>query len=155
LGPWVTATATDPSGNTSEFSACVPVPGPTVASMTPTSGPASGGTPIVITGTNFQTGAAVKVGGSAASLVSVVSGGEVDASTPLLTAGTLNDVVVTNPSSLSATLAAAFLSDFNDVPAGSLFHDDVEKVFRAGITAGCGNGNFCVASAVTRAQMAV
>jgi CSLREA domain-containing protein len=155
LGPWVTATATDPSGNTSEFSACVPVPGPAVTAISPTSGPASGGTPVVIAGTNFQTGATVKIGGASATLVSVVGGAEVDASTPLLSAGTLNDVVVTNPSSLSGSLAAGFLADFNDVPAGSLFHDDVEKVFRAGITAGCGNGNFCVNAPVTRAQMAV
>jgi CSLREA domain-containing protein len=155
LGPWITATATDPAGNTSEFSACVPVPGPTVTAIGPTSGPASGGTPVAIAGTNFQTGATVKIGGASATLVNVVSGAEVDASTPLLSAGTLNDVVVTNPSSLSGSLAAGFLADFNDVPAGSLFHDDVEKVFRAGITAGCGNGNFCVSAAVTRAQMAV
>ncbi len=155
LGPWITATATDPSGNTSEFSACVPVPGPTVTAIGPTSGPASGGTPVVISGTNFQTGATVKIGGASGTLINVVGGAEVDASTPLLSAGTLNDVVVTNPSSLSGSLAAGFLADFNDVPAGSLFHDDVEKVFRAGITAGCGNGNFCVSAAVTRAQMAV
>jgi hypothetical protein len=155
LGPWVTATATDPSGNTSEFSTCVPVPPPTVTAIAPTSGPASGGTPVSITGTNFQTGAAVKIGGASATLVNVASGVEVDASTPTMSAGTLNDVVVTNPSSLAGSLAAGFLADFNDVPAGSLFHDDVEKVFRAGITAGCGNGNFCVSAAVTRAQMAV
>ena len=155
LGPWITATATDPAGNTSEFSACVPVPAPTVTAIGPTSGPASGGTPVSISGTNFQTGATVKIGGAGATLVNVVSGAEVEASTPLLSAGTLNDVIVTNPSSLAGTLAAGFLADFNDVPSGSLFHDDIEKVFRAGITAGCGNGNFCVNSGVTRAQMAV
>jgi CSLREA domain-containing protein len=155
LGPWVTATATDASGDTSEFSACIAVPGPTVAAIAPTSGPASGGTPVAIGGSNFQSGATVKIGGAAATLVTVVSGVEVDAATPALSAGTLNDVVVTNPSSLSGSLGAAFLADFNDVPGGSLFHDDVEKVFRAGITAGCGNGNFCVSAAVTRAQMAV
>ncbi|MFY9551612.1 MAG: IPT/TIG domain-containing protein [Thermoanaerobaculia bacterium] len=155
LGPWVTATATDAASNTSEFSACVPVPGPTVTAITPTSGPSSGGTPVAIAGSNFQSGATVKIGGAAATLVSVVSGVEVDASTPALSPGTLNDVVVTNPSSLAASLAAAFLADFNDVPGSNLFHDDVEKVFRAGITAGCGNGNFCVSAGVTRAQMAV
>jgi len=62
---------------------------------------------------------------------------------------------VTNPSSLSGTISAAFLADFTDVPQANLFHDDVEKVFRAGITAGCGAGAFCVTSPVTRAQMAV
>ncbi len=154
-GPWITASATDAAGNTSEFSACIPVPGPSVASITPTSGPAAGGTPVSISGSNFQTGATVKIGGVAAALVSVVSGAEVDASTPSLAPGTLNDVVVTNPSSLSGTLAGGWMADFSDVPQASLFHSDVEKVFRNGITAGCGGGNYCVASAVTRAQMAV
>jgi hypothetical protein len=41
------------------------------------------------------------------------------------------------------------------VVQANLFHGDVEKVFRHGITAGCGGGAFCVASAVSRAQMAV
>ena len=154
-GPWITATATDAAGNTSEFSACIPVPGPSVASITPTSGPAAGGTPVAIGGSNFQTGASVTIGGVAAGLVSVVSGVEVDASTPALPPGTLNAVVVTNPSSLAATLAGGWMADFSDVPQGSLFHADVEKVFRSGISAGCGGGNYCVASAVTRAQMAV
>ncbi len=154
-GAWITATATDSAGNTSEFSACTPVPGPSVASITPTSGPAAGGTPVAIAGNNFQTGATAQIGGVAAGLVSVASGGEVEASTPALLPGTLNDVVVMNPSSLAATLADGWMADFSDVPQASIFHADVEKVFRNGITAGCGGGNYCVASAVTRGQMAV
>jgi hypothetical protein len=31
----------------------------------------------------------------------------------------------------------------------------VESIFRAGVTAGCGNGNYCPSNPVTRAQMAV
>ena len=155
LGPWVTATATDPSNNTSEFSACVATPAPAASGMTPTSGPAGGNTPIAVFGSNFQSPAAVTVGGVAASMVNVVSGTEVDAVTPSLPAGALYDVRVADPSTLAATLPAAWLADFNDVPAGSLFHDDVEKIFRAGITAGCGGGNYCPSSPVTRQQMAV
>ncbi len=64
-------------------------------------------------------------------------------------------MTVTNPSSLAGTLSAGYLADFTDVPQANIFHDDVETVFRAGITAGCGAGAFCVADAVTRAQMAV
>ncbi len=155
LGPWITATATDSAGNTSELAACLAIPGPTVTSILPTSGPAGAATAVVIAGTNFQNGATVKIGGAAAGGVSVMSGFEVDASTPVLSPGTLNDVTVTNPSSLAGGLSAGYLADFNDVPQDNIFHDDVETVFRAGITAGCGAGNFCVASAVTRAQMAV
>jgi hypothetical protein len=155
LGPWITATATDPSNNTSEFSACIATPPPTASGMTPTSGPAGGNTPIAVFGTNFQSPALVKFGGVAASMVNVVSGTEVDAVTPSLPAGALYDVTIADPSTLSATLPAAWLADFNDVPGGSLFHDDVEKIFRAGITAGCGGGNYCPSSPVTRQQMAV
>jgi CSLREA domain-containing protein len=153
-GPWVPATATDPAGNTSEFAACVAVPGPSVTSLSPTSGPAGGGTAVTVGGANFQTGAALKIGGAPAG-GSVSSGTEIDGVSPALPAGALYDVTVTNPSTLSATLAGAWLADFTDVPQGNLFHADVEKVFRHGITAGCGGGAFCVASAVTRAQMAV
>ena len=40
-------------------------------------------------------------------------------------------------------------------PQADIFHADVEKVFRNGITAGCGGGNYCRNNPVTRAQMAV
>ncbi len=45
--------------------------------------------------------------------------------------------------------------DFLDVPPGDPFHAYVVSVARAGVTAGCGSGNFCPADSVTRAQMAV
>ena len=155
LGPWITATATDPSGNTSEFAACFATPPPTASGVSPASGPAAGNTPVVVLGTSFQAPAAVRFGGVAGSMVSVANGGEVDAVSPMLPPGALYDVAVVNPSTLSATLPAAWFADFTDVPAGSLFHDDVAKIFRAGITAGCGGGNYCPSASVTRAQMAV
>src|SRR5207244_2384937 len=46
------------------------------------------------------------------------------------------------------------VSDFNDV-ACDLFGDYIEQLFADGITAGCGQGNYCPGSFVTRAQMAV
>jgi CSLREA domain-containing protein len=155
LGPWITATATDPSNDTSEFSACLATPPPSASAMAPSSGPAGGNTPIAVFGSNFQSPPLVRVGGVAASMASVASGTEVDAVTPLLPAGALYDVTVVDPSTLSATLPAAWMADFNDVPGGSQFHDDVETIFRAGITAGCGGGSYCLASPVTRQQMAV
>ncbi len=45
--------------------------------------------------------------------------------------------------------------DFLDVPPTNAFHDFVVKVARNGVTAGCGFGNFCPTSPITRAQMAV
>jgi len=42
---------------------------------------------------------------------------------------------------------------FNDVACPSLFADWIEQLFAEGITGGCGGGNYCPSSAVTRAQM--
>ena len=93
--------------------------------------------------------------------VTVVGSAEIDASTPSLSPGTLNDVTVADPALpvrrplTSATLMRGFLADFIDVPQADIFHADVEKVFRNGITAGCGGGLYCRDSAVRRDQMAV
>jgi hypothetical protein len=44
---------------------------------------------------------------------------------------------------------------FNDVPVGHSFHRFIEALAASGITAGCGGGNFCPDSPLTRGQMAV
>ena len=44
---------------------------------------------------------------------------------------------------------------FTDVPVGSTYHRFVEALYASGITAGCGGGNFCPNTPVTRGQMAV
>ena len=44
---------------------------------------------------------------------------------------------------------------FDDVACPSLFADWVEQLATEGVTSGCGGGNYCPASSVTRAQMAV
>jgi S-layer family protein len=44
---------------------------------------------------------------------------------------------------------------FADVPVGHPFHRFVEALVAAGITAGCGGGNYCPDAPVTRGQMAV
>jgi hypothetical protein len=64
-------------------------------------------------------------------------------------------VTATAAGCTSAAAAQAVLVDFLDVPAAHLFHTFVRTLARAGITGGCGNGRFCVDTAVTRAQMAV
>ncbi len=46
-------------------------------------------------------------------------------------------------------------ADFADVPTTSPQFKFVEALFKAGITSGCGGGNFCPDQAVTRGQMAV
>lgn len=44
---------------------------------------------------------------------------------------------------------------FNDVPAGSFAAAFIEQLFHEGVTTGCGGGNYCPNSPVTRDQMAV
>jgi len=43
---------------------------------------------------------------------------------------------------------------FSDVPTGSSIHDDVEAIYEAGVTTGCGDGKYCPTDPVTRGQMA-
>ncbi|MEX1245459.1 MAG: PQQ-dependent sugar dehydrogenase [Thermoanaerobaculia bacterium] len=129
--------------------------GPSVSGISPSSGPAAGGTGVTITGASFLAGATAKVGGIAATGVSFVDGSHLTASTPPLTPATLNDVTVTNPGNATGTLVEGWFADFLDVPQSNGFHADIEKVFRNGVSAGCGAGNYCPTSLVTRAQMAV
>lgn len=44
---------------------------------------------------------------------------------------------------------------FADVPTGAYYHDDVTAIYGAGITGGCGGGNYCPNSYVRRGDMAV
>ena len=44
---------------------------------------------------------------------------------------------------------------FVDVPLGAFAFDFIETLALSGVTSGCGNGNYCPADPVTRAQMAV
>lgn len=130
-------------------------PGFAVMGISPASGPADGGTEVTISGALFQNDAGVEIGGAAATAPLVGNGSLLTAFTPALLPGTLSDVVVTNPDSSSAILRRAWLTDFADVPPSEQFHDAIVKVFRAGITSGCGTGIFCPGDSVSRAQMAI
>ena len=87
--------------------------------------------------------------------VTWVSPTQIDAMTPALSPGTLNDLVATKPDLTTAELPNAYLADFLDVAQSDVFHDFVEKIFRRGITAGIGGGNYGRDNPVTRAQMAI
>ncbi len=124
-------------------------------SITPSSGPAAGGTPVTIAGTGFVSGATVSVGPAAATGVSVPDATHVDATTPANNPGTILNVKVVLPDTTAIMLNNAWFSDFLDVPTGDIFHDFVRKILENGITAGCGAGNYCRNDAVRRDQMAV
>jgi uncharacterized repeat protein (TIGR03803 family) len=126
-----------------------------VTGVAPTSGSSSGGTAVSITGLGFESTDTVSFGGIAATGVNVVSPTQIDAMTPPLSPGALHDLVVTKLNLSSALLSKAFFADFLDVPQSDIFHDYVEKIFRAGITAGCGGGDYCRDNPVRRDQMPV
>ncbi len=148
-GQSVTATATDPSGYTSEFSQRI------LFSIDPPAGPSAGGLAATLSGTLFEPGAMVTVGGVAASNVNVVDADTITFTVPARPAGTGSDVTVLDPSGLRGTLRNGWLADFTDVPGGHPFHDFVVKVATNAITAGVGGGNFGVAASTLRQQMAV
>ncbi len=84
-----------------------PAPAPTVSSITPNTGSTGGGTSVTITGTNFQTGATVRLGGTLATSVNVVNSTSITAVTPAHSAGAV-DLVVTNTDTQSGTLPNGF-----------------------------------------------
>jgi hypothetical protein len=148
-GARVTATATDPSGNTSEFSPRL------IFSMSPGSGAPAGGANVTIAGMMFEAGATVTIGGLPATNVNVGSATQITATAPALPAGSLNNVVVTNPSGTTGTLVNGWVADFADVPGGQQFYIQITKLVANAITVGCGTGIYCPLNSVTRQQMAV
>jgi len=81
-------------------------PAPTLTAVSPDNGSALGGTQLTLTGTNFVSGATVRVGGTAATQVTVVSSTSITCLTPAGTSG-LVDVSVST-SGGTATLEDAF-----------------------------------------------
>ncbi|PSJ57100.1 hypothetical protein C7I85_22975 [Mesorhizobium soli] len=86
------------------FTITVNLPVPTVTSISPTSGPATGGTVVTITGTNFTGATAVKFGATNATSYTVNSSTQITATAPAGSVGTV-DVTVTTAGGTSATSA--------------------------------------------------
>lgn len=80
--------------------------GATIGSISPATGPSSGGTPVTITGTNFAAGATVSFGFATASHIAVVNSTTITATTPA-GIGSAN-VTVTNSDGTSGSLAGGF-----------------------------------------------
>lgn len=116
----VSVTATD-SSNTPYTNTSAPatatltiasVPAPTVTGISPSVGPAAGGTIVTITGTNLLNASAVSFGGSAGTSVVVNSATQITVTSPA-GANTV-DVRVTTPGGQSAISAA---DEFTYIPA--------------------------------------
>jgi hypothetical protein len=80
--------------------------GPTVTAISPATGATLGGTTVTISGVNFAAGAAVAIGGIAATSVTVVSSSSITAVTAAHAAGSADVVVTLNGQ--AGTLAGAF-----------------------------------------------
>jgi hypothetical protein len=149
LGERVSATATAPDGSTSEFSQRLPF------TIAPSSGPSSGGVSLTIAGTDFEPGAAVTIGGVAATGVAVTNFNQITANSPALPPGSLSDIVVTNTDGTTGTLEKGFVTDFLDVPPAQQFYSFVTTLVTNAITVGVGGGNYGVDAPTLRQQMAV
>jgi hypothetical protein len=104
----VDVTVTNPDGESvSLSSAFTYTTAPLVYSVSPITGPVTGGTTVTVTGGGFESGAEVSFGGVAASSVTFVSSNELQAVAPASAAGTVS-IVVTNPDSETGTLESAF-----------------------------------------------
>jgi hypothetical protein len=148
-GQTVSAIATDPGGNTSEF-------GQTILLRTiPRSGPAAGGGAVSLYGQLLEAGATVAVDGVAPSNVVVTPPYTITANMPAFDPGTAHDVVVTNPGGVSGKLTNGYIADFVDVPPENQFHDDVVKLVANAVTTGIGGGLYGIDAPVKRQAMAV
>ncbi len=147
-GERVSVTATDPAGNTSEFSQRI------IFSMAPASGQAAGGTGLAIAGTDFADPTTMTVGG----VTTPVTFGDdhtLTSTSPALAPGTVNDIVVTTPDGTTGTLIKGWVSDFLDVPGGQQFYSFVTTLVSNAITVGVGQGLYGVDQPTLRQQMAV
>jgi hypothetical protein len=128
------------------FSA-VSAPGPTVTSVSPSSGATGGGTAVTITGTNFASGASVTFGSAAATNVVVSNSTTITAMTPAGSAGAAT-VTVTNPGGQSGSLTNGFtyvtgvtissVSPSNGAPAGGTAVTITGTSFASGATVAFG-----------------
>jgi hypothetical protein len=94
--------------NAFEYQQPPPPPTPMVASVTPNSGPLSGGTEVTINGQNFVSGCTVRFGGIDSAQVGFLSSNQITAITPAQTAPGAVNVRVVNASGQAGVLQNAF-----------------------------------------------
>jgi hypothetical protein len=103
----VTVTTSAGCSDAKPANVTVSLPPVTLTSVSPALGTTAGGSPITINGTGFVNGAAVNVGGAAATNVVVVSAIKITAKTPAHASGIVN-VAVTNADTSTATMTSGF-----------------------------------------------
>ncbi len=148
-GARISVTATDPIGNTSEFSQAI------LLGLSRNSGPAAGGSVMNVDGTDFADPMTLTFGGQPADNLVYVNDHRLTCNSPPLPPGTSNDVVATTPDGTVGTLVKGWVADFLDVPTGHQFHSFVTTLVSNAITAGVGGGSYGVTQSTLRQQMAV
>jgi hypothetical protein len=146
-GQPVTAVATNGTGQSSEFSESI-----LLRALTRSG---TGGASNTLYGQLFENGSTVTVGGVPAGVVNVVNPNTINTQMPTLPPGSVNDITVTTPSSLSGTLKNAWVADFNDSGSAGFFYDDVATLVANQITVGVGGGNYGYTENIKRQSMAV
>jgi len=116
----------------------VTIGAPTITSISPDSGPTSGGTRITITGTGFRQGATVKFGTQAGIGPQVLSGTTLTVTTPGLPSGVVT-VVVTNPDGQATSGTVSGRTAM--IPGGTNTYTSVDSVVGAKPTAPSGTGS--------------
>ena len=105
----VTVQVTNPDGQVGSLSnAFTFLAPPTITGLSPTSGPDTGGTTVTISGTNFENGATVLFGKTAATAVTFVSSTDLTVVTPAASAPGPVSVTVTNPDGQTGSLSPGF-----------------------------------------------
>jgi hypothetical protein len=99
---------------------------PVVTGVTPNRGPASGGTELTLSGTNFKDGATVTFGATAAASVSFVSSTQLDVTSPEHIPATVT-VTVDNPGGGTGTLQNGFT-----------FVDDLASIYLSDVSSESG-----------------
>jgi hypothetical protein len=104
----VNVVVTDPGGqNATLTNGFTYTTSPTISSVSPTSGPKTGGTVVTVTGANFVSGATLTFGGIAATGVTWLSSTQIRGTAGAHAVGVVN-VVVTNPDGQSGTLVNGY-----------------------------------------------
>jgi IPT/TIG domain-containing protein len=78
-------------------------PTATITAISPATGPAAGGTAVVITGVNFSGATGVTFGGTAGTSFSVVNDTTINVTTPAKTAGTYDVVIADDAGNVTKT----------------------------------------------------
>ncbi len=155
-GSFVTATATDSAGNTSEFSVCRLVTGTGQPTATNTASTQASSTP---TATKTATKTATAPAGSTATSTQVSNATNTPgaSATATTTAASSSTPGAGNPSSTPTMTATAVPGGctitFPDVPAGSTFYSFVRCLACRGILGGFSDGTFRPSENITRGQL--